>query len=336
MLDSFRLFPPEASTMAGKVDALFYFLIIVCGAVTLLVAILIIWFAIHYHAPKHRVTQPTPGGNLLESFWIFVPVVIFVVMFVWGARLYMREYGTPPPNAIVINVVGKQWMWKMQQPGGQREINELHIPADTPIHIRLISQDVIHSFFLPAFRVKMDALPNRYRNFWFEANRPGVYHLYCSEYCGTGHSRMRGEIIVMKPQEYADWVTAGRAEGSAASRGQKLFQDLACITCHRSDAAAHAPNLVGLYGQRVYLSDGTVVTADDNYIRESILYPQAKVVLGFAPIMPAFLGQINESQLLDLLAYIKSLSAQEPVGPLNNRTVPPAGPRPGEATTQQP
>jgi len=212
-------------------------------------------------------------------------------------------------------------MWKFEYPGGQREINSLHVPIGTPVKVNLISQDVIHSFFVPAFRVKTDVLPNRYMQTWFTATEPGTYHLFCSQYCGTKHSGMIGQVVVMKPADYASWLESGKAEGSMAAEGEKQFQQYGCTTCHRPDSGARGPNLEGLYGRPVRLQDNRVIMADDNYIRESILNPNAKIVSGFQPIMPTFQGVISEEQMLQIIAYLKSLGEQQ-ANPLNNRSTP--------------
>jgi cytochrome c oxidase subunit 2 len=211
-------------------------------------------------------------------------------------------------------------MWKFQQADGQREINELHVPVGRDVAVTLISQDVIHSFFVPAFRVKMDVLPNRYRTVWFRPTRTGTYHLFCAEYCGTAHSGMVGWVVVMEPADYEAWLASG-GEGSLASSGEKLFRHFGCISCHRADKGARGPDLAGLYGRDVHLQDGSTLTADENYIRESILSPKAKVVAGWQPIMPVFQGQVNEEQMLDLINYIKSLK-QNPLNVNPNAPIP--------------
>jgi cytochrome c oxidase subunit 2 len=215
-----------------------------------------------------------------------------------------------PDNALDVYATAKQWMWKFQHPSGQREINALHVPVNRPIRITMASEDVIHSLFFPSFRTKVDVLPNRYRTLWFQATKTGRFHIFCAEYCGTSHSGMIGWVDVMEPTDYQKWL-AGGTEGSLASQGEKLFQKFACNTCHTNDATARGPVLLGLFGSTVTLSDDKTLVADENYIRESILNPQAKLVKGFGPIMPTFQGQVNEEDLLKLLAYIKSLAPQK-------------------------
>jgi cytochrome c oxidase subunit II len=314
------LFPEQASSVAGQVDAFYLFLVLITTFFSLLIALMILFFIIRYRKrPGHEAVQ-IHGSMLLEIVWTAIPLGISMVIFVWGAWLYFNIQ-TPPANALEIYGVGKQWMWKFQHPGGQREINTLHVPTGRPVKVTLISQDVIHDFFVPAFRVKTDVLPNRYMTTWFEPTQPGSYHLFCSQYCGTKHSGMVGEVIVMQPEDYAQWLASGKAEGSLASMGEKLFQQFGCTTCHRPDSGARGPNLQGLYGRPVRLSDNRVIIADDNYIRESILNPNAKVVAGFQPIMPTFQGVVSEEGLIQITEYIKHMSQQESE-PINNRSTP--------------
>ena len=245
-----------------------------------------------------------------------------MVPFVWGASLYL-DMARPPDDAIDVYVVARQWMWKFQHQDGQEEINELHVPVGYPVRLTMTSQDVIHSFFVPVFRTKADVLPGRYTTTWFQATKPGQYHLFCAEYCGTDHSRMTGWVYVMDPADYANWLTTG-ATLSPASRGLGLFQQLACNACHRDDSLRRAPVLEGLFGQPVELQSGETVIADESYIRESILNPSAKVVAGYQPIMPSFAGRVNDEQLLQLIAYIRSLGPQ----PGAQGPVPPPAPGP--------
>lgn len=314
------LFPQQASTVAGQVDALYLFLVLITTFFSLLVALLILFFAIKYKRTPTRKAEQIHGSTLLEIIWTVIPLGISMFIFGWAATIYFHQR-RPPANALELYGVGKQWMWKFEYSGGQREINSLHVPTGRPVKISMISQDVIHSLFVPAFRVKYDVLPNRYSTVWFEATQPGTYHLFCSQYCGTKHSAMIGEVVVMKPEDFEAWLGSGKAEGSMAANGEKYFQELGCITCHRPDSGARGPNLQGLYGRPVRLSDGRTVLADDNYIRESVLDPAAKIVSGFQPIMPTFKGIVNEDGMLQLIAYIKSLNEQSGQ-PLNNRTSP--------------
>jgi cytochrome c oxidase subunit 2 len=263
----------------------------------------------------------------LEVGWSVIPLIIMLAMFAWGTRVFFQLY-RPPVDAIEYTAIGKQWMWKVQHPGGQREINTLHIPIGQPIKVQLASEDVIHSFYVPAFRVKQDAVPGRYTSVWFNATKPGVYHLFCAEYCGTEHSRMIGSVIAMEPQDYENWLAGGAAGQSMAASGGELFQSLACVTCHRAGATAQlarGPALEGLHGSQVKLADGRTVIADDTYIRESILNPNAKLVAGWDPVMPTFQGQVTEEQVTQLIAYIRTLG---PLGssPAGGTGGPNAGP----------
>ncbi|MGA7380554.1 MAG: cytochrome c oxidase subunit II [Terriglobales bacterium] len=308
MFDNLPLWPARASTGAGNVDALYIFLVLLAGFMCLAIFTMIVLFALRYRRQAGREAEQIEGSNALEITWSVVPLGIFMVIFVWGAVIYFQER-TPPRGATEIYVVAKQWMWKLEHVEGQREINELHVPVGRDIEMIMTSQDVIHSFYIPAFRIKQDVLPGRYTTAWFRATKPGTYHLFCAEYCGTQHSGMIGQIVVMEPAQYEAWLSGGNASGSLASNGESIFQQLGCVTCHRSDTQGRGPNLVGIFGKPVQLEDGRTVIADENYIRESILSPSAKVVSGFKPIMPVFQGLVSEEQLTELVAYVKSLSA---------------------------
>jgi cytochrome c oxidase subunit 2 len=312
MWSGIPLFPERASTMASRVDALYFFLLAVSVFFGLLIAGLIVFYAVRYHRRSPADVGATiHGGLILELTWTIVPFLITMVIFVWGASVYFAM-ARPPDETLNIYVVGKQWMWKFQHMDGQREINELHVPVDRAVKLIMTSEDVIHDVFVPAFRVKADVIPGRYTNIWFQATRPGRYHLFCAEYCGTRHSGMIGEVVVMDPSEYQTWLSGG-AEGSLASTGAKLFQDHACNTCHRPDAQGRGPVLDGLFGKTVALLGGGTVVVDEAYIRESMLMPSAKIVAGFQPIMPTFQGLLTEEQLLALVEYVKSLQAQPQV-----------------------
>ena len=329
MLADFPLFPDRASTIAGHVDALYLFLVVLTGGVSILIWLTIFFFAIKYRRrPDNELAQEQEPPHLLETAWIVVPTLIFLAIFVWGTWVYFRQ-NRVPDHALDIYATGRQWMWKFQPPPGQREINTLHVPVGRPIRITMASEDVIHSLFFPYFRVKQDTLPNRYRTMWFEATKVGRYHIFCAEYCGTLHSGMIGWVEVMEPTDYQRWL-AGGTEGSLASQGEKLFQKYACNTCHTNDATARGPVLTGLYNSQVRTSAGVVV-ADDNYIRESILNPQAKIAEGFQPIMPTFQGQVSEEDLIKLLAYVKSL--EKPVQPLARPVESAAAPAATQTTT---
>lgn len=303
--------PEQASTFAGRVDALYYFLVAVAFFFTALIFLLIFYCAIKYRRRSPDETgEPPATSNKIEATWIAGIFLLEAVMFVWGASVYVSMYSAPE-GTLQIHVIGKQWMWRFYHPDGRREINELHVPAGRKVRLVIATDDVIHSFYVPAFRIKFDAVPGRYTTTWFQATRPGRYHLFCAEYCGTGHSRMRGTVIVMEPRDYQAWLGSGRAEGSPASEGEKLFLALGCASCHRSDVQGRGPMLQGLFGKQVLLETGETVVADESYIRESILDPRARVVAGFKPLMPSFRGIVTEEQLLQLVAYIKSLSGEE-------------------------
>src|SRR4051812_24170448 len=308
MVSDFPLWPDQASTFAKDVDNLYIFLILLCGTVSIGVFVTIFYFAIKFRRrPDNELAQDYEPPKLLEVMWIAIPSVIFMGLFVWGSWLYFH-LARVPDDALDIYATGKQWMWKFQHPTGQREINTLHVPVNRPIKITMASEDVIHSLYFPYFRTKADVLPSRYRTMWFQATKTGRFHIFCAEYCGTLHSGMIGWVEVMEPAAYQQWL-AGGTEGSLASQGEKLFQKYACNTCHTNDATGRGPVLIGAYGSNVTLSDNSTVKVDDNYIRESILNPQAKIVRGFGPIMPTFQGQVNEEDLLKLLAYVKSLGS---------------------------
>ena len=330
MFENLPLWPTRASTTAGNVDALFIFLVTLAGIMCVLIFTMILVFAIRYrHSASPNATQ-IEGSNALELTWSLVPAAIFLAIFVWGAVIYFNER-TPPQGATEVYTVAKQWMWKFQHLEGQREINELHVPVGRDVKMIMTSQDVIHSFYVPAFRIKQDVLPGRYTVAWFHATRPGTYHLFCAEYCGTQHSGMIGQVVVMEPAQYEAWLGGGGATGNLASTGQQIFMSLGCSTCHRMDTQGRGPNLTGVFGKPVLLEDGRTVVADEDYVRESVLNPGAKVVSGFKPIMPTFQGIVSEEQVNALIAYIKSLS-QPPAGVA---TKPNFSPPPGETPKTQ-
>ena len=245
----------------------------------------------------------------VEVGWILATLLLFLFIFWWAGSTELAALN-PPSNALEIHVVAKQWMWRFQQPNGAREINELHVPAKTPVRLVMVSKDVIHDLYLPALRIKKDILPDRYTYLWFTATKPGVFHLTCAEYCGTNHSVMAGRLVIMTPADYARWTEAQPEGDNLARKGEALFRSLGCSGCHSPNSSIHAPDLHGVYGHAVHLSDGRVVTADEAYLRDSILLPQKDVVAGFAPIMPSFRDAVSEEQLVPLLAYLKSLSAE--------------------------
>lgn len=343
MVGEFRLFPESASSVSGQVDTLYIFMLCVASFFTLLIFLLIVCFCIYYRRGAVRNREISKGGFwVLEVTWFLIPLGLTMIMFAWGADLY-RLIATPPEDCITIDVMGKQWMWKVQHANGRREINTLHLPVDTKVRMRMISEDVIHSFYIPNFRVKQDVLPGRYASLWFEATKLGTYHLFCAEYCGTSHSGMRGHVEVMSQAEYAAWLRGVQGPTPQAT-GEMLFQQYRCHTCHMSETP-RGPSLVGLAGSTVPLSDGTTVVADDDYLRESILNPSAKLVAGFEPLMPTYQGQIGEEDIRALIEYIKTLqptagpppqSGETQQGPPANQSQPEAAEQPpGEQTVPQ-
>jgi len=318
MKQELPLFPEAASHIAPQVDALFFVWSAISLFFTALIAVLILYFMVRYRRRGvDEVGLPERAPNWLEIGWSIIPLVISLAMFAWGARVFYNIYRSPS-NAVEYWAVGKQWMWKFQHPDGHREINTLHVPVGQPIKLNIQSEDVIHSVFIPAFRVKQDAVPGRRTQIFFEANKPGKYHLFCAEYCGGEHSRMIGWVYALEPEQYEAWLAGGPAGKSMVASGAELFQSLACNTCHREaagGAAARAPLLEGLYGNQVRLLDGQTLLADDDYLRESILNPAAKIVAGWQPIMPTYQGQVTEEQLAQLITYVRSLETAGPAQP---------------------
>ena len=302
------IFPDQASTFAKDVDALYFFIFTVSAFFALAVALSVIYFGIRYHKTHDGEIGARIEGSLpLELLWSVIPTIIAMVMFGWGASVFYH-LRRPPAEAMHIYAVGKQWMWKFQHLEGQREINELHIPAGRPIKITIGSEDVLHSLYFPAFRTKMDAIPGRYTELWFEAQRPGQYHLFCTEYCGTNHAGMIGTVTVLEPAQYQAWLQGGGLEGTLAQRGAKLFNDMACVSCHLDTGQGRGPSLKDIVGKPVELQDGSTVMVDEGYLRESILNSQAKIVKGFQPLMPTFQGLVSEENLVALIEHVKSMS----------------------------
>ncbi len=337
-----KIFPEQASTAATQVDTLFFFMLGISALMVILIAGTITLFVVKYRRrAEDEIPVQIEGSNRLEFAWSIIPLGMFMVFFVWGAGIYLNN-AQPPANSEQIYVVAKQWMWKFEHEGGQQEINALHIPVGRPVKLVMTSQDVIHSFFVPDFRIKQDVLPDRYTTAWFQATKTGEYHLFCSQYCGLNHAEMTGTVTVMDPAAYEQWLaggptSAGAAPGAAtpsgatasqstAAQGQALFQQLGCSSCH--DPAGHGPgpSLVGVYGSTVHLQGGGTVVADDAYVRESILNPTAKIVQGFAPIMPSFSGRLTEQQILALIAYIQSIGSSPETSP---GATTPGAPTPG-------
>jgi len=301
----------QASSWATDWQNLFYFEVGIVVFFSILIFGAIIYLGVKYRRrPGDEVPSPTKDYLLLEITWTVIPAGICVMMFLWGTALFVRNV-LPPALSTEIFVLGKQWMWEVQYPNGRRDINELHVPVGVPIKLIMASQDVIHDFAIPAFRIKKDVVPGHYTTEWFTATKPGRYHLFCDQYCGTSHSAMVGWITVMEPAAYAEWLSRGGTGKSLAEAGADLYRQYACSTCHET---GRGPSFVGLYGSPVKLNNGQTVVADDGYIRESILNPSAKIVAGYTPTMPTFQGQLQEEQILQLTAYVKSLAKREGEG----------------------
>jgi cytochrome c oxidase subunit II len=309
---NFPIFPKEASTTAAQTDDIYFFLLGFSAFVIAIIFLPMIYCLFKYRRGKRANREPLKVSTTkIEVTWTIIPTILAMGLFAWGADVYFYEE-VPPGNALQINVIGKQWMWKIQHQEGEREINALHIPVNRAVKLTLASEDVIHSFFVPAFRVKQDVVPGRFTTEWFKATRVGTYEFYCSEYCGAGHSKMRGKVYVMTPSDYENWLAQNRPQNTLAQSGEKLFRQLGCSGCHVNSSAVHAPPLEGLYEHLVPLSDGTFVRADDKYLRDSILLPKSQIVAGYQPLMPTYEGRINEDELLQVLAYIKSIGNKAP------------------------
>jgi cytochrome c oxidase subunit 2 len=306
-MSGFHLLPDSASTFAGESNALFYVLLAFSFALGLFLSILIVYYAVIYRRGSSASRIGRRERSLpLELTWTGITTVVAFLLFAWGADLYAERVHVPPDAVHVIGV-GKQWMWEFEHPGGQREINELHVPVGRPVVVELGSQDVIHSFFVPAFRVKQDAVPGMSTAVWFEATKPGTYDLFCAEFCGSAHSRMRGSLIAMQPEEFSAWLERQPEGESIVAKGAELFRALGCSGCHMN-GNVRAPDLTGVFGRPVALANSQTVIADTRYIRDSILQPDKEIAAGYDPIMPSFAGMVNEAELMQLVAYIRSLS----------------------------
>jgi len=305
-LHASALFPAEASTIAPYADALYFFLLAITVVGLVLVGVLVFGFSIRYRKSRSPVATQVEGSTLLEATWTIIPLALLMVTWIWGALLYFRIYN-PPTNAMNIYVVGKQWMWKAEHEGGQHEINALHVPTGRPVQLTLISQDVFHSFSVPDFRIKREVIPGRYSTVWFQATTPGTYHIFCTQYCGTNHSAMIGEVTVLSPADYEKWTQESTSGTSLAQNGERLFASMGCNACHSGSAAARGPNLAGVYGSKLQLTGGSEVLVNDAYLRDAILNPSQHITAGYAPIMPTYQGQISEDGLIDLVEYIKNM-----------------------------
>ena len=295
--------------MAADVDRLYWFIVAVTAFFAILVCVLVVYFAVRYRTQDPlKVGAPITGSIPLELAWSVIPFLISVVIFAWAAQVFF-DLHRPPDQTLEIYATGKRWMWKFQHLDGKAEINTLHVPVGRPVKVTFTSEDVLHSLYFPSFRTKADAIPGRYSTVWFEATQTGEWHIFCAEYCGTKHSGMIGMVTVMEPSAYQAWLSGNDGGGTLASRGERLFSELACNTCHISDGSGRGPSLVDKFGAQEQLTNGSIVNVDETYVRESILTPQLKVVAGFQPVMPTFQGLVNEEGVMALIEYVKSLQS---------------------------
>lgn len=313
MNSGFSLFPPGASVTAHRTDLLYFALVGLSSLASIILLGLIVWFSVRYRrgSSADRRNPPT-GDNALEAAWTLTPLLVFLGLFVWAAYDFVRLY-RPPDDTLPIFVVARQWMWKVEHPNGRREIDELHIPVGQPVRLLMTSQDAIHSFYVPAFRLKQDVVPGRYSALWFEATEEGEYHLFCAEYCGTDHARMTGSVHVMAPEDYAAWLDRGNAEIGISERGFALFRQHGCAGCHSVNSSVHAPDLTALLGRTVPLQGGGSLIADETYVYDSIMEPDKQVVAGYDSIMPSFKGQLDEDDIMAIIEYIRVMPGDEPV-----------------------
>ena len=308
MLSGIPLFPVQGSTLAPQVDNLYFFLLAVTGFFAILVAVLVMYFAVRYRDDSGlKVGAPITGSVPLEIGWSLIPFVVAMGIFVYATVVYFNIVRAPA-ETLEIYSTGKRWMWRFQHIDGQSEINDLHVPRGRPVRVTFTSEDVLHSLYIPAFRVKADAIPGRYSSIWFTPTQTGTFHLFCAEYCGTRHSGMIGTVTVMEPNDYQAWLS-GSTGLPMATRGEQLFQQLACVSCHLNDGSGRGPSLAGVFGSQIRLANGTTVLADDSYIRESILAPHARLTAGYQATMPTYQGQLNEEGVMSLIEYIKTLPA---------------------------
>jgi cytochrome c oxidase subunit 2 len=306
-----KIFPEAASTFADKVDPMFYFLVVLSLVASVGLFTVLFILAIVFRRKEGELRESHQlHAPLLEFLWTFIPFVIFIGVFVWGAKLY-AEFLKAPEGTLDIDVIGKQWMWKVQHPNGVREVNDLHVPIHQPVRLTLTSQDVIHDYAIHAFRVKQDVVPGRFTYLWFEANKLGTYTIFCQQYCGTEHSLMAGHVTVLSQEGYAEWL-AGGPKKSPVEAGEFLFQQRGCMTCHSGLKDARGPDLKGVFGSIGKMVDGEEVIKDDAYLQESILFSNKRVVGGYTPLMPAFANQLNADDVNNLIAYIKSLGGDAP------------------------
>ncbi|MFZ5779958.1 MAG: cytochrome c oxidase subunit II [Pseudomonadota bacterium] len=314
-MSGIALWPEQASAYAAELDRLVLGVTVLIVLLSAPVFVLIVVFAVKYRRGRAADRSHRTNRRLgMEISWAVIPFVLLIGFYVWAARLFF-DAQSPPADAIEIQVLAKQWMWKFQHAGGQREINELHVPTGQPVRLTMASQDVIHSLYVPALRLKQDVVPGRYTTMWFKADKPGAYALECAEFCGADHAVMGGRLLVLRPADYAAWLEKSQVDETLAAQGARLFRSRGCSGCHGPAATVHAPPLEGLFGHPVPLQDGSLVAADEQYIRDSILLPQAQLAAGYPPIMPTFRNVLSEDELLRLVAYIKSLATDVPERP---------------------
>jgi cytochrome c oxidase subunit 2 len=309
--NALEIWPQAASRAAVHADYLILGFTVVTLLLTVPIFISITYFAFKYRSGSKANRQTSEDRSVvIELSWMLIPFFLTLIFFVWGALLF-SEQKNAPPGALQISAIGRQWMWKFQHPGGQSEINDLHVPEGQPVVIRMISQDVIHALYIPALRIQMDTIPNRYTELWFKADKVGAYHLFCSEYCGTDHSEMDGTLTIMKPVDYQKWLTQSTSGSTTVAAGEALFQSYGCSGCHQAGSTVKAPSLVGLWQKPVPLEQGGTIVADDSYIRDKILQPNDNKIAGYKQNMPAYKGKIAEDDLIRVVSYIKSLAPRQ-------------------------
>ena len=306
---NFPIIPEQASTIAMRIDIYFYFLVVLCSILTIGIFTAMIVMAVKFRKKEGEDRPSVPLENMmLEIAWTIIPTIILFGLFVWGTWIY-ADYLNEPEGGVEFDIVGKQWMWKVQHSNGSREVNDLHIPIDTPIKLTMTSQDVLHDYYIPAFRVKQDVVPGRFTRLWFEATKLGEYHIFCAEYCGTEHSYMKGRVTVMTKEDYALWLEGGPKK-SPQEAGEFLFTQMGCITCHSGRADSRGPSLDGIFGTDVTFVNGTTVTRDEEYLRESIMESTKQIVEGYTALMPSFKNQLTDEDVMNLIAYVKSLQGE--------------------------
>jgi cytochrome c oxidase subunit 2 len=311
LLGTLQFLPEQASTIGREVDYIFWGLMAISAFMTLGLFAVITFFLIRYRSTSDaKRTMSRLSPTYLEVTWTATPIVIFIGLFIWGALVFAKA-SKPPPGSLPIYVVGLQWYWDVRHENGRQEIGDLHVPVGQPVQLIMTSTDVIHDYFIPAFRIKRDVLPGKYTTQWFTATKPGKYRIFCNQYCGTKHGLMTGYLYAMQPEDYETWLSTsggGPPVESLAQSGARLFRQYSCSGCHGANSSVHAPSLTGIYGHPVPLQGGEFVTADDQYLRDSILKPDSQIVAGYKAIMPSFQKQISEQDVIALVAYIKSLS----------------------------